>query len=90
MRLTDARVASLRPVPGKPQTEFYHDRTPQAGIRVGKDGRQETIAARILINAAGPWVGAVAAEVIHANAAAPVRKPARTASVMGNRGDIRS
>lgn len=40
MRLTDARVASLRPAPGKPQTEYYHDRTPQAGIRVGKDGRR--------------------------------------------------
>src|SRR5215813_4465821 len=40
MRLTDARVASLRPTPGKPQTEYYHDLTPQAGIRVGKDGRR--------------------------------------------------
>ena len=37
----------------------------------GKDGR-ETIAARVLVNAAGPWVGEVAS-VIHANASAPVR-----------------
>ena len=36
-------------------------------------GHQETITARVLINAAGPWVGAVATEVIHANASAPVR-----------------
>jgi glycerol-3-phosphate dehydrogenase len=36
-----------------------------------KDGR-ETIAARVLVNAAGPWVGEVAS-VIHANASAPVR-----------------
>jgi glycerol-3-phosphate dehydrogenase len=38
-----------------------------------KDGREETVTARLLVNAAGPWVGAVASEVIHANAAAPVR-----------------
>jgi glycerol-3-phosphate dehydrogenase len=38
-----------------------------------KSGREETIAARVLVNAAGPWVGAVAAQVIHANASAPVR-----------------
>jgi glycerol-3-phosphate dehydrogenase len=38
----------------------------------GKDGR-ETIEARVLVNAAGPWVGEVASTVIRANTAAPVR-----------------
>lgn len=38
-----------------------------------QDGRRETVAARVLINAAGPWVGEVATKVIGGNTSAPVR-----------------
>jgi glycerol-3-phosphate dehydrogenase len=44
----------------------------QVGVE-NHDGRAETIAARILINAAGPWVGEVATSVIQADTTAPVR-----------------
>src|SRR5262249_22808710 len=39
----------------------------------GQDGCRETIAARVLVNAAGPWVGEVATKVVHASARTPVR-----------------
>jgi glycerol-3-phosphate dehydrogenase len=39
----------------------------------GQDGRCETIAARVLVNAAGPWVDEVATNVIHAGARTPLR-----------------
>lgn len=37
------------------------------------DGRQETVSARLLVNAAGPWVGKVLSGVVHAVAPAAVR-----------------
>jgi integrase len=40
LRLTEARIPSLRPAPGKTQEDFFHSPTPGAGLRVGKDGRK--------------------------------------------------
>ena len=40
LRLTEARIPSLRPDPGKAQQDFFHAPTPAAGLRVGKDGRR--------------------------------------------------
>ena len=43
------------------------------GLQDGVTGRHRSIRAAALINAAGPWVGAVAGSVIRANVPAPVR-----------------
>ncbi len=40
---------------------------------VGSDGSEETVAARVLVNAAGPWVEAVGAAVLGSRAAGGVR-----------------
>jgi glycerol-3-phosphate dehydrogenase len=38
-----------------------------------QDGGRETVAAMVLVNAAGPWVGSVVTDVVRAAAPAPVR-----------------
>ena len=74
--ILNARDAAERGAVIRPRTRVTNASRLNDQWRVdaeGQDGRRETVAARVLVNAAGPWVGQVAANVTHANAAAPVR-----------------
>jgi glycerol-3-phosphate dehydrogenase len=49
------------------------DRSDIWSLVLNARGRRETVSARVLVNASGPWIGGVAEAVLHAAAAAPVR-----------------
>jgi glycerol-3-phosphate dehydrogenase len=71
----NARDAAERGAVIRPRTRVTNASRQDDHWRVdveGRDGR-ETIEARVLVNAAGPWVGEVASTVIGADIAAPVR-----------------
>jgi glycerol-3-phosphate dehydrogenase len=42
-------------------------------VAEASSGRRQTVTACVLVNAAGPWAGEVAANVVHARASVPVR-----------------
>jgi glycerol-3-phosphate dehydrogenase len=72
----NARDAADRGAAIRPRTRVTrasrHDDHWQLEV-ADRDGRTETLTARVLVNAAGPWVGAVAASVMQANTSTPVR-----------------
>ncbi len=65
------RGASIRPRTRVTNAMCRHDHW-QLDVE-GQDGCSQTITARVLVNAAGPWVEEVATKVIHAGARTPVR-----------------
>ncbi|WP_222875910.1 glycerol-3-phosphate dehydrogenase [Terrihabitans soli] len=79
----DARLVVLNAVDAKANGASINPRTKCVSAKrdkdlwrvvvVGPDGKRQTIHARTLVNAAGPWIGAVLHKQIKAKAAAPVR-----------------
>jgi glycerol-3-phosphate dehydrogenase len=74
--MLNARDAAARGARVETRTKVTHARRAGDGWQVDlqrADGTAETIAARILINAAGPWVGDVLRGVVPSNTSAAVR-----------------
>jgi glycerol-3-phosphate dehydrogenase len=82
-RVDDARLVVLNARDAAERGASIRPRTRVAGAMrrdghwqldvEGQDGCRESIAARVLVNAAGPWVEEVATRVIHAGVRIPVR-----------------
>ncbi|WP_246715002.1 glycerol-3-phosphate dehydrogenase [Aestuariivirga litoralis] len=80
--VNDARLVALYAMDAKQKgaeirtrTKVTHAERKAGGweLAIEKDGKAETIQAKFLINAAGPWVGDVLSNVVHQSEAAKVR-----------------
>ena len=69
-RGTTAR-ASIRASAARLRSDW--ERVGSSPFRTATTGQSSTVAARVLVNAAGPWVGDVLQSVLHTNNPAPVR-----------------